>query len=282
MAYPIIESNIGNDIMVNHKIISVDNDIVKDLFLPNYDLKFYEVIRCIDGVMLFLEDHLDRLYLSIKNKITLDIMKLKEDIKYFIKHKNIRNGNLRIVVTEKYQIIYENQYYYPTKSQYENGVLTGLIKWEREDPNVKAVRNDYKVVIAKKLSEEGPYGKYFETLLFGNDGFITEGSRSNVFFVEDRKVYSAPDDEILLGITRKYVVKAIKNAGGELIIKKISSNLSSEINNIDAAFLSGTSIGVLPISAIEKHQLSSATNLLVNKISEEYNKIVSEYIISNK
>jgi branched-chain amino acid aminotransferase len=112
-------------------------------------------------------------------------------------------------------------------------------------------------------------------------GLLTEGSRSNLFFIRDNQVISAPDERILLGITRKYVMQAITEAGAEMLTGLISKN---EINddNIDAAFLSGSPIDLLPISSIEDHQLKSADNDMFCAINQKYHMILREWLENHR
>lgn len=276
MAYPLLETNIGSNLILNHILFNINDPEVKKLGEPTEQLKFYEVIRCIDGVLLFFEDHMERLRNSVGQGIRFDPEQIYEDCNLLIRHLQMQNGNVKIVLTQDTQLIYANQFYYPPESEYETGLPTGLLEWERVDPNVKAVREDYKSAIKEKLAQSGPYGRYFETLLYGKDGGITEGSRSNVFFIRGSRVFTAPDELILKGITRKYILKAIENAGGELVVQTI--HVPELSNGVDAAFISGTSLGVMPVHSVEDLLLSSGTNSLVREIRKEYEKIVKEYI----
>jgi branched-chain amino acid aminotransferase len=142
------------------------------------------------------------------------------------------------------------------------------------------VSSEYKAAMSQKLQSEGPFGRYFETLLVARDGRVTEGSRTNVFFVEGNKVFTAPRESILEGITRKYVLQAIEAAGCEIFTEYFS------IDDIKirayAVFLTGTSIGVLPVSAVEDFAIDSPGNSALQRIIIEYSKIVDEFIKIHK
>ena len=53
--------------------------------------------------------------------------------------------------------------------------------------------------------------KLYEVLLVDRNGRITEGSRSNVFFVKGNKFYTGPSAMVLVGITRKKYWNAWRN-----------------------------------------------------------------------
>ena len=90
-------------------------------------------------------------------------------------------------------------------------------------------------------------GDLYEVLLVNNDGKITEGSRSNVFFIKDGEVYTSPSDTVLLGVTRTMIIRIIEKAGIPLHYHLVGKD---ELRSFDAAFLSGTSPKVLPIASI--------------------------------
>lgn len=282
MAYPLIEFNVGEKILANHQVFESDDPSVADFNQALGGMVYYEVVRCINGIPLFLEDHFDRLQASIQEPMDWNRKRLESEVSRIIKLNGIVNGNIRIVLTKTLQILYANKFYYPGKDEYLKGVCVGLLLWERKDPNIKAVREDYKNAISSKLKQKDASGPYFETLLYGNDGFVTEGSRSNVFFIKGNQVFTAPDADILKGITRKYVLESINKAGTELVVKKISVEEIKNFNDINSAFLSGTSIGVLPIRTIEEIQIDSSSDAVVMRIMKEYDNIVKNYLEEHK
>ena len=58
----------------------------------------------------------------------------------------------------------------------------------------------------------------YEVLLVNRDGVITEGSRSNVFFIKSGEVYTPPTDAVLPGVTRTMIIRILeewKDKGGQ-------------------------------------------------------------------
>ena len=68
---------------------------------------------------------------------------------------------------------------------------------------------------------------------------------------------------------------------GELIEKMVTFAVI-EKGQVDAAFLSGSPIDLLPISAIETIQLPSAENQLFLRINHAYRQIVRDYLVAHK
>ncbi len=95
----------------------------------------------------------------------------------------------------------------------ENGVSVLLrkdIRWSRCD--IKSVS-----LLANTLSFQEAHEKGMKECIFVRDGFITEGSRSNIFFVVNGALYTHPESGyILSGVTRKNIIRMAKESGIEV------------------------------------------------------------------
>lgn len=277
--------------------IFMNNEIIENYFISNGSKypsnqiidfcisqpTIYEVIRVIEGVPLFLEDHLVRLQASATS-LNIDIQgilsSITSDISELIKINNNPEKNIKLVVynlenkTPDYIIsfIHSN---YPTKEQYLVGVPTILFHAERHNPNAKIINNELRETINIKLKEENAY----EVLLVNSRGEITEGSRSNLFFIEEGKVYTASAENVLIGITRKYILKACNNLKLEVIEQPIPFSM---LEYAEGAFITGTSPKVLPIASIDGMLITSANNSIVSDILNEYDIILKQYITIHK
>jgi branched-chain amino acid aminotransferase len=276
MAYPIIDTLTGAWIVVDGQMVAAADPAAQFCFAPTGEKMFYEVIRIEEQTPLFWEDHLERLRLSIAGQFAIP-ENLYQDSLSLIKANQVEQSNLRLVLTEQHTILHQIPSYYPSPDQMQQGVPTGILNWERENPNVKVINSDYKVAVAERFAAGGPFGPLFELLLADRKGELTEGSRSNLFFIQGNVVYTAPDNRILKGITRTYVTAAIIAAGGQLVEKMLTYQDIAQ-GAADAAFLSGSPIDLLPISAIEDVQLPSAPNPLFVQINRAYQQIVRDYL----
>lgn len=241
-------------------------------------LEIYEVIRAINGVPLFIEEHFERLkhsLLSTGNSLQIDLDEFKKMIMLILQINSKQNINVKVIVFiengDLNCLTYLLNSFYPEKGVYESGVETATFKWERDEPNVKLANALYK----QKVNSEIKKKQVFELLLVNQMNFITEGSRSNVFFVLDDILVTAPDNSVLLGISRQYAIKASSSAGIKIEYRMLSIK---EICDIKACFLTGTSIKVLPISSVDNYSFHSAENRIVKTIKERFDQIVSEYI----
>jgi branched-chain amino acid aminotransferase len=115
----------------------------------------------------------------------------------------------------------------------------------------------------------------YETLLVDGDGFITEGVRSNFFFVKGDNLYTPPSEGVLLGVTRRHVVQICEVSGIEIREERLHRG---EIEGIEAAFLTGTTVDVMPVGSIENCTLGSSSHPVVRRIVEKYWEEVKAYV----
>lgn len=243
----------------------------------------YEVIRVMDGVPLFLEEHYKRLIssaASIGKEVIFSIEKLREYIKSLCNATDVKNNNVKLVINDFKNNPQGNFYLfflkspYPTEEMYENGVKTGLYNAVRENPNAKIINQSLRDSVNEYLERNFLY----EALLVNEKDEITEGSRSNIFFIKSNEVYTSPAEGVLLGVTRQRIIRlCIENS-----IKVHEEVIpSSSINEFHAAFISGTSPKVLPIASIGDIKLSCSNGCL-RKIIGLYDLEISNYLSLHK
>lgn len=272
------EENIGKICIINDEAVPSEK---LDSYSGDKYTAFYEVIRIINGVPLFFEDHFARLKGSMA-KLKYELNSSKKDIKNQIKVVCEQNGltecNVKIIVLQDKEeqniLFFINKFYYPSPDEYNNGVACCTISLKRKNPNVKMIHAGYKEELQRTVMEK----KAFEALLVNEEGRITEGGKSNVFFVKGEKIYTAPEDFVLIGITRQYVVDVCRKLGYEVIETLIGLD---SLKNFDAAFITGTSIKVLPVRIIDQGELNSAANATTQHVMAGYNSLVNAYINDN-
>lgn len=242
----------------------------------------YEVIRVINGTPVFLEEHYERLINSAKIlHYNLDISydQIKSKIHKIIELNNIKHCNIKIVVNNLSKPEHDQYYYfiksnYPDDSLYQEGITTCLYYAQRQNPNAKVIYNDMREEINKQLYERNCY----EALLVNSKDEITEGSRSNSFFIKKNEVYTAPASDVLLGITRQRIIALCSK--NNIKVNQVPI-YTSQLKDFEAAFISGTSPKVLPISSIGEFKLS-VENSLLRKIVAIYDNEIAVYLNSKK
>lgn len=255
-----------------------EDDIFEQIITPS----IYEVIRVIDGVPIFLEEHLDRMFTSARI-INYDMLyskdQIKESIKEVILKNKVHNQNIKLLgskIDDKMVfLVYFVDSFYPPKEYYSSGIKTIIFEHERDNPNAKIQKDDFR----KKVKEAMDMNDAFEALLINNDGYILEGSRSNMFFVKDNKIFTAPSNQVLLGITRKYIFNIAEILNIDIVEEAIHMD---DIKDLQGAFMSGTSVGVLPISRIDTRVIQSTDNEIIKRLNKAYDKLIENYIREEK
>ncbi len=248
--------------------------------LFNSDRSVYEVIRIIDGIALFLEDHFARLVSSIGMSslhFEMDFPEFRHNITELVRLNQTENGNVKFVLAEFGKVNHWSfsfiPHSYPDTNDYERGVNTELLFAERENPNAKIIQN----IVRDKANQLIADQTIFEVLLVNRDGLITEGSRSNVFFVKGNRFYTAPAYQVLVGVTRLKVLECLTELGFTIVEEAV---LASEINTFDAVFLTGTSPKVLPVRSVGK-QVFNTQLPVVKELMNQYNNVIANYIKSH-
>ncbi|SFN29140.1 aminotransferase class IV [Proteiniclasticum ruminis] len=259
----------------NHEFIEAD----EFHFVLEKD-NVYEVIRIIRGIPLFLEEHMERMEASLKllkMPYTFRAEELKDLIEKLCQKNGFIKGNIKLVVNgEKIPALYLYfiPHSYPDAFLYAEGIRTKTIFLERSNPNAKVVRLSYKEKVTSFIEEH----QIYEALLVNRDGEITEGSKSNVFFVLDETLYTPPLKDVLGGVTRKRILQIAEELSFPVKEKPVKL---SDLYRIEAAFISGTSPKILPISKIDEKELSSTSHPMVLKLLNAYNDRIQDYITSH-
>ncbi len=211
----------------------------------------YEVIRLMNGQLLFIDDHLERL----KNSCAKAGEKCPENatlishLKMLISNTSRSNGNIRLLVYEKGDVTHIAcffvPHFYPSDEDYRKGVCTKTYSFERPEPTVKRWNEKFRHNVSNYIQQN----KIYEAILLNARGELTEGSRSNLFFIDKNcHIYTAPEKIILPGITRKYVIQLCYAHSFRVVEKAVSQ---SEAGYMKSCFISGTSPKVLPIKQLD-------------------------------
>lgn len=226
----------------------------------------YEVIRVKNGEPVFLREHYYRLGRSLASlgiMIPFSLEELSWRIGDIVRDGSIDNHNIRLEVdVSGHSVIYMSPTHYPEEELYQSGVRTDLFRGERKNPNIKMMDQELRDATDKAIKA----GNVFEVLLEDRRGNITEGSRSNVFFIRGQQVVTPPIDQVLPGVTRGRIIDIISDMGLDFAEQSVPA---AKVCEYDAVFLSGTSLEVLPVSDIGNVHFD-ADNEVLRKIMSGY------------
>jgi len=240
----------------------------------------YDVVRIEEGIPIFLNDYLDRLENSfqlINFKCRYSRIDIIRTIKDLIRINKFESGPIKLIFgfgRPEFFIAYLMQPHLPNQEEYKNGVKTILLNTVRLNPNAKVWNQNLRKQTIDLLSENQAY----EAILVNSDGYITEGSRSNIFFIQGDTVITTPEDQVLQGITRKKILEVCDQEGIKMEMKNI---LHKQINEYKVSFLTGTSRQIVPVKSIGKIEFETK-NKLLQQISIGFENLVSKYLKDNQ
>lgn len=208
----------------------------------------YEVLRVIEGIPVFLPEHLNRLQEASKATSTpanFSEEDLSRAIFEVVKANNISIGNLRLQtgIEDGITLIGSIPHKYPSPSDYMNGVALSLVDMQRENPMVKTWNKEVRLTADQIIREKNVY----EVILTTPDGFLLEGSRSNIFGLRKGILYTPKQEYVLPGITRNIVIELAKE--NYIPIQEMPIH-KEELFDFQSFFITGTSPGILPVNRI--------------------------------
>jgi len=255
----------GDKYIFNKEVKSTD-EFDKSLLYAGKAL--YEVISFKDQELVFLEDHIKRINRSAK-LAGLELWISNSELIKLITSLPVINlvddGSVTLVFnygdTNTFTAYINENVDSCSPEDYENGVDTRFHFSERENPNVKLFNR----VFRKRAGEMLDKYDLWEVILVDKNGYITEASKSNVFMIKDDTIYTSPVEDVLPGVTRKHVIALCNKLGIKLIEKKIPYILAWEM---DSVFITGTTIKILPVKAINDMGFLVQNPILIQLIEE--------------
>lgn len=148
----------------------------------------------------------------------------------------------------------------------ENGVDVGVSSWRRMAPDThpamaKAAGN---YLNSQLVVMEAKRHGYAEGVVLDVDGYVSEGSGENIFFVRKGKIMTPPvGGSILPGITRDCAITLAKEAGYEVVEQRIPREM---LYTSDEVFFTGTAAEVTPVRSVDGMPVGDGTPGPVTKV----------------
>jgi D-alanine transaminase len=248
----------------------------------------YEVVRWYKSDFYDMEGHLSRLKRSLRElRINWSDSDLFPSIAIdLIRHNKLENQSaiLYIQVTrgsakrthnfpspEVSPTVYSNAWgFIPDNKLKVTGIKVLLkedIRWARCD--IKSVSLLANTISFQEATENG-----FRECIFVRNGYITEGSHSNIFFVIDKTLYTHPESNyILSGVTRKNILRIAQASG---ISIKEEAVMENRLRFAQEAFISNTSAEIIPVIEVGGNSIGNGTpGTITRLICERFEADVS-------
>ncbi len=243
----------------------------------------YEVTAVIGGKLVDWHEHFERLIRSLDHlNIFNDLQEadFHQIQKKLIKENKLEEGFCYVQVTRG---VTERDFNFAKKSLLPTVIIFTQEKSILNNPasklGIKVItvsddrwrRRDIKTtqLLAQSLAKTHAFQKGVDDSLLIQDGFINEGSSSNVFMIKNERIVTPSlSNAILGGITRSSVVKFCQLNNIKIEEQKINID---DLMNAQEVFLTSSTGFVLPVIEIDGRQVGKGlVGDMVKKIQRIY------------
>lgn len=250
----------------------------------------YEVVRWYEGFFYDMESHITRLKRSLRElriqwadpdlfpSVANELIKInKLENQPAMVYLQVTRGTAKRTHSFPSPDVNPTAYAYawgflPDNQSKEHGIKVMMkedIRWSRCD--IKSV-----ALLANTMSFQEAHENGLKECIFVRNGIITEGSRSNIFFVIDGTLYTHPEsNHILSGVTRKNILRIAQDSGIRIREDAVQEN---RIRFIQEAFIANTSAEVTPVTDLGGNTLGNGTPGKVTRlIREKFDAEIKDY-----
>lgn len=247
MPLPLVVSRNGRFIAPSDAHISIFNPVIFGAF------GVYESIQLYAGAIFLLEDHLQRLAASAA-AIDLALPGDGDDIAYWTREvvavNGCRDALIRIFALGAAADNGPEIFIWPEtpralpEALFQQGVGAVTYSGERALPQAKSLNTLVSHLAKARALRAGEH----EGVLVDRYGYVTEGSSSNMFVVRGGVLLTAPEEDVLAGVTQLEVLALARALGIPIVRDKLPL---ADRTAWDEAFLTSTSRHVLPLVRLD-------------------------------
>jgi D-alanine transaminase len=212
----------------------------------------YESMQVADGVVFEPEAHLQRLARSaaiLELPLPAPLSEIGRWIDAVVAESDVPDCTIRLFVVgpenggEASAFIWAQP---PTRypaSYYRDGVAAVTFEAHRYLPQAKSLNSLASFMAQRHARAAGAHEAFLH-----HAGCVTEGSNSNVFAVVSGEVLTAPEPEVLSGVTREIVISLARRNG--IPLREAPLQLD-QMEKWDECFITSTSRHVMPVTAVD-------------------------------
>ena len=235
-----------------------------------YGKGLFETIKVVERKPVYLEDHIERLENSM-NFLGINMKNIRENIKAEIENIDLDTDCLRIMVLDNngdYDLFINTRNTDYSNQKFTKGLKLKVLNQLRDknNPLVYHKTNNYLLndYLHKELLKEG----FDEGIFLNQDGNVTEGTYTNLFFIQENTFITPPvADGMLPGIFRKKLIEFLETNGYNILEKSIKLN---NLQDMDCCFVTNSLMEMRFVKQIDEIMFSK--NNLFCEISEKLMK----------
>lgn len=253
----------------------------------------FETMRAYAGKIFKLDEHLLRLRHSgdfILLKIPFSDEKLKEVLASTLARNDLKDAILRLTISrgigerglgidsclDPTIVITTHPLPKLPPGYYKEGVSIVITKIRRLHPDClnPAIKgaNFLNNILAKAEADKAGA---LEGVMLNLDGFVTEGSTSNIFVVQEKRIFTPPCEVgILRGVTRDTVIALAKESGCQVFEEPFRKEF---LLNADEVFLTNTSYEIMPVVRVDDKTIGQGRpGEITLKLLREFGKLLKK------
>jgi branched-chain amino acid aminotransferase group I len=259
-------------------------------FLYGYGL--FETMRAYSGHIFLLEQHLDRLSRSAQLlglNLELETSTIKKALYDTLQANNLKDARLRLTLSggegeiipdlsscksPTLLIVARSYTPYPCHV-YQKGFKTIVSSTRRNSRSWLSKMKSLNYLDNLLAQREARLAGADEAILLEDQGFLTEGSTSNIFLVSQGNLLTPSEDSgILPGITRKMVLDLAPSLGIKAIERRITLE---ELLRADEAFFTNSLIEIMPLTWVAEQAIGSErVGEVTQSLIETYRELVKK------
>lgn len=243
----------------------------------------FDYLKIVDGVALYLEEHMDRLYYSAE-QMHLPLLPTREELKDILRQLMERNllphSGIRITLTGGFSpdgysialpnlVVSQSPLTLPSPEVFQKGIKLMTYAHQRQLPHIKTTDYIMAIWLQPQVKASGA-----DDILYCPCGLVGECPRANIFAVVNG-VLATPVDNILKGVIRRQVMHLAK---GLLPVEERAVTLD-ELKGADEVFITSTTRQILPVRQIDGATLftggpGSITSELYARLTQQQQRMV--------
>ncbi len=251
----------------------------------------WEGLRLHQGVIVFLKDHLKRLYQGAKAldiDIGLTSNQLTDWLNHTLQANQMEDGvHIRLMVTRgqkmtPYQdprctlpgatIVIIPEYKIPSLKKVDGGIRLFTTHVRRGYPDVQDQKmNSHSKINCILGCIQAAKAGADEALMLDPHGFVSTCNSTHFFMVTDGEVWTSTGDYCLGGITRSKVITLCQREG--IPIKQKNFSLF-DVYGADEAFVTGTFAGLTPVNEVDGRVIGTGSREMIMRLQELYLRLI--------
>lgn len=264
----------------NGEFVSKENATVS---IENIEFQYgfgvYENLKVRNRIVFFPEDHVERLRNSaqiIGLEHPFSETKILNWIRNLVKKEEQESFNIKLLLIgaptkEEAQLyIFSLNPFFLKASAYSQGIDTITFQGQRWQPKAKTLSMLQSYLAFKKAKQNNCW----DALIVDKNGCVVEGTRANLFGIIGKTIVSPPEEKILDGVTRKYVLRVAEQNG---FLARQQEFRLEELLRMDSAFLTSASSKIVPIRSIDGKKFERPVSPALKELMKKFDDFLDEY-----